>query len=111
MKKAEKHYLPAVQRRGPEQPGRFLLTGSANLATVPMIADSLAGRMATISLLPFAQSEIRSTPGRLLDRLFAGEEPTAALQDVGAVLLQCVRGLFFYTSSRAGQARRSARCG
>uniref|UniRef100_UPI001C30499F AAA family ATPase n=1 Tax=Bacillus sp. GbtcB13 TaxID=2824758 RepID=UPI001C30499F len=57
-----------------ERPGRFLLTGSANLATVPSIADSLAGRMAVVSLLPFAQSEIRSTSGQLLDRLFAGEE-------------------------------------
>ena len=44
-----------------DEPGRFLLTGSANIATVPTIADSLAGRMATIPLLPFAQSEIRST--------------------------------------------------
>ncbi len=60
-----------------EEPGRFLLTGSANLATVPAIADSLAGRMAVVPLLPFAQSEIRSTSGRLLDRLFGGEEPTA----------------------------------
>jgi predicted AAA+ superfamily ATPase len=60
------------------EPGRFLLTGSANLSTMPMVADSLAGRMATISLLPFAQSEIRSTPGRLLDRMFAGEEPVVA---------------------------------
>ncbi|MDQ0332929.1 hypothetical protein QV13_06985 [Mesorhizobium hungaricum] len=51
-----------------DRPGRFLLTGSANVATIPAIADSLAGRMATISLLPFAQSEIRSSPGRLLDR-------------------------------------------
>lgn len=59
-----------------EEPGRFLLTGSANLATVPAIADSLAGRMAVVSLLPFAQSEIHSTPGLLLDRLFAGDEPT-----------------------------------
>jgi len=57
-----------------DTPGRFLLTGSANVATIPAVADSLAGRMATVSLLPFAQSEIRSTPGRLLDRLFAGEE-------------------------------------
>ncbi|MBD9444122.1 ATP-binding protein [Rhizobium sp. RHZ01] len=57
-----------------EEPGRFLLTGSANLATIPAIADSLAGRMAVIPLLPFAQAEIRSTPGRMLDRLFAGEE-------------------------------------
>lgn len=60
-----------------DEPGRFLLTGSANLATVPAIADSFAGRMAVVPLLPFAQSEIRSTPGRLLDRLFAGEEPSA----------------------------------
>lgn len=59
-----------------EEPGRFLLTGSANLATVPAIADSLAGRMAVVSLLPFAQSEIHATPGRFLDRLFAGEELT-----------------------------------
>ena len=51
-----------------DRPGRFLLTGSANVATIPAIADSLAGRMATISLLPVAQSEIRSSPGRLLDR-------------------------------------------
>ncbi len=60
-----------------DEPGRFLLMVSANLATVPAIADSLAGRMAVVSLLPFAQSEIRFTPDRLLDRLFAGEEPSA----------------------------------
>jgi predicted AAA+ superfamily ATPase len=58
-----------------QEPGRFLLTGSANLATIPAIADSLAGRMAVIPLLPFAQAEIRSSPGLMLDRLFAGEEP------------------------------------
>lgn len=58
-----------------QEPGRFLLTGSANLATIPAIADSLAGRMAVIPLLPFAQAEIRSSPGLMLDRLFAGNEP------------------------------------
>lgn len=63
------------ERRYDEEAGRFLLTGSANLATIPTIADSLAGRMAVIPLLPFAQAEIRSSPGRMLDRLFAGEEP------------------------------------
>ena len=56
-----------------QEPGRFLLTGSANLATVPAIADSLAGRMAVIPLLPFAQCELSGTPGRFLDRLFMGE--------------------------------------
>ncbi|PSM16307.1 AAA family ATPase [Nitratireductor sp. StC3] len=91
-------------------PGRFLLTGSANLATVPMIADSLAGRMATISLLPFAQSEIRSTPGRLLDRLFAGEEPTAGESAIlGDELVALVlRGGYPEALRRATSARRTA---
>lgn len=55
------------------RPGRFLLTGSANIATVPAVADSLPGRMETISLLPFAQCELARTPGRLLDALFDGK--------------------------------------
>lgn len=46
-----------------QEPGRFLLTGSANLATIPAIADSLAGRMAVIPLFPFAQAEIRKRQG------------------------------------------------
>jgi predicted AAA+ superfamily ATPase len=34
------------------RPGRFLLTGSANLMALPTVADSLAGRMETLMLLP-----------------------------------------------------------
>jgi predicted AAA+ superfamily ATPase len=40
------------------RPGRFLLTGSANVLTLPRIADSLAGRMETIQMLPLARAEI-----------------------------------------------------
>ncbi|MBZ9708586.1 ATP-binding protein [Mesorhizobium sp. ESP7-2] len=93
-----------------DAPGRFLLTGSANMATVPAIADSLAGRMATISLLPFAQSEIHSRPGRLLDRLFAGEEPVvdgaAVLGDELITLV--LRGGYPEALRRATPARRTA---
>jgi predicted AAA+ superfamily ATPase len=93
-----------------DAPGRFLLTGSANLATVSAIADSLAGRMATISLLPFAQSEIHSTPGRLLDRLFGGEEPAADGDVVfGNELLALVlRGGYPEALRRVTPARRTA---
>lgn len=93
-----------------EEPGRFLLTGSANIATVPAIADSLAGRMATISLLPFAQSEIRSTPGQLLDRLFAGEDPVADKETVfGDELIALVlRGGYPEVLRRTTASRRSA---
>lgn len=53
------------------RPGRFLVTGSANLATVPAIADSLAGRMAVISLLPLARAEIVGAPGQFLEKAFS----------------------------------------
>ena len=55
-----------------QTPGRFLLTGSTNLMALPVVADSLAGRLAVITLLPFAQAELAGTPGDLLDRLFDG---------------------------------------
>ena len=43
------------------RPGRFLLTGSANLMALPTVADSLAGRMETLTLLPLSQSEMQGT--------------------------------------------------
>jgi predicted AAA+ superfamily ATPase len=49
-----------------QRPGRFLLTGSANLMTLPRVADSLAGRMEVVRLLPLAQSEIKSAGGSFL---------------------------------------------
>jgi predicted AAA+ superfamily ATPase len=53
-------------------PGRFLLTGSANVLLVPKLADSLAGRMQILRLYPLAQCELaRRAPG-FLDALFAG---------------------------------------
>lgn len=93
-----------------DEPGRFLLTGSANLATVPAIADSLAGRMAVVPLLPFAQSEIRSTPGRLLDRLFAGDDPSTGEDTVigDDLLLTVLQGGYPEALRRPTPGRRSA---
>lgn len=55
------------------RPGRFLLTGSANILTMPKISDSLAGRMETLHLLPLASSELNFGKGQWLDFLFSGE--------------------------------------
>ncbi|PAW66422.1 MAG: AAA family ATPase [Verrucomicrobiia bacterium Tous-C4TDCM] len=54
------------------KPGRFLLTGSANLLQLPRLADSLAGRMECLSLHPLTVSEIRRSPGRFLTEFMAG---------------------------------------
>ncbi|MCY4261344.1 MAG: ATP-binding protein, partial [Rhodobacteraceae bacterium] len=50
--------------------GRFLLTGSANILTIPTTSESLAGRMAISELLPLAQIEIEGREGNPLDDLF-----------------------------------------
>ena len=55
------------------RPGRFLLTGSANVMTLPRVADSLAGRIETLRMLPLARAEIEGTAPTFLERLFAGE--------------------------------------
>lgn len=52
------------------RPGRFLLTGSANVLMVPKLADSLAGRMEILRLYPLAQCELSGRKPDFLDELF-----------------------------------------
>lgn len=67
-------------------PGRFLLTGSANVLFVPRLADSLAGRMAILRLHPLAQCELAGKVPRFLDTLFAAGFPTATSERLGPAL-------------------------
>jgi predicted AAA+ superfamily ATPase len=53
------------------QPGRFLLTGSANILTLPKISESLAGRMEVLTLWPFSQGEIEGRTEKFIDACFA----------------------------------------
>ncbi|MBV1702866.1 MAG: ATP-binding protein [Hyphomicrobiales bacterium] len=93
-----------------QRPGRFLLTGSANLATLPAVADSLAGRLEVIPLLPLAQTEIRQTPGRFVDWLFSNPTITQVSDAiVGANLIDVVlRGGYPEALARKSAARRNA---
>jgi predicted AAA+ superfamily ATPase len=59
------------------KPGRFLLTGSANLLQLPRLADSLAGRMECLYLHPLTLSEIRQAPGQFLSAWLAGALPVS----------------------------------
>ncbi len=53
------------------KPGRFMLTGSANVLLLPRLADSLAGRMDIFTLYPFSQGEIEGTKERFVDMMFS----------------------------------------
>jgi len=52
------------------KPGRFILTGSANVLLLPKLADSLAGRMEIIHLRPLSQAELAKQKPNLLQQLF-----------------------------------------
>ena len=52
-------------------PGRFILTGSANVLLVPRLSDSLAGRMEIIRLHPLSICEINGEDSGFLDRTFS----------------------------------------
>lgn len=89
------------------RPGRFLLTGSANVLTLPRVADSLAGRMETIRMLPLARAEITGHRPTFLERLFAGTVQGDRQAIVGDDLLQLVlRGGFPEAVSRDSERRR-----
>ncbi len=53
-------------------PGRFLLTGSANVLLLPRLAESLAGRIEIITLWPLSQGEIADAPAGFVDAIFNG---------------------------------------
>ena len=53
------------------QPGRFLLTGSAQVLALRQLPDALPGRMEIIELWPFSQGEIDRSPDAFIDAAFA----------------------------------------
>ncbi|MGH9606985.1 MAG: ATP-binding protein [Terracidiphilus sp.] len=54
------------------RPGRFLLTGSANLLALPRVSESLAGRMEIVSLYPLSQAEMYRRKPDFLKSAFRG---------------------------------------
>ena len=57
------------------RPGRFLLTGSANVLQIPKLADAMVGRMEVLTLRPLSQGEIASRREAFIDAVFAAKLP------------------------------------
>jgi len=90
-------------------PGRFLLTGSANVMALPTVGDSLAGRIAIVELLPLSQAELHDAPGLFIERLFAsGPLQFMPLPVVGAELRRIIVAGGYPEALQKSSARRSA---
>lgn len=96
-----------VDRR--RSPGRFLLTGSANVLLLPKLADSLAGRMDVLRLHPLSQGELAGGQPRFLDSLFKGSFPFRQVERLKTDLPErIVRGGYPAAIRRLPGRRRAA---
>ena len=88
--------LPVIKRVVDQnrEPGQFLLTGSANVQSLPSVRESLAGRVSRIRLRPFTEGEIRNSEPGFLERAFS--------QDFGGGWQNYDRGELIETALRGG---------
>lgn len=93
------------------KPGRFLLTGSANVLLLPRVADSLAGRMEILSLWPLSGAEMVNSPDfNRADWLFDGKIDawTIPACERGHLVLTLLNGGFPEAVGRGSPRRRAS---
>lgn len=88
------------------RPGRFILTGSANLLLLPGAQESLAGRMEVIYLNPLSEQEKHHSSYSLLEAMISGQlKPviTGIQPPVAGVAEAVVRGGYPEPNTRTEQ--------
>jgi hypothetical protein len=87
--------------------GQFLLAGSANILTLPTIADALPGRVDYVRMWPFSQGELSGRRESFIDRLLIGEPPRVEDAEVGreAYAARIVAGGFPDAQDRSARGR------
>jgi predicted AAA+ superfamily ATPase len=64
------------------EPGRYLLTGSANPLLIPRLGDSLAGRMEILNMLPLSQGELIGNQDFFVDQLMSDWIPSGTFSQL-----------------------------
>ena len=88
-------------------PGRFLLTGSADVFLLPTVSESLAGRMEILTLWPLSQGEAEGVVEGFVDALFSRSfqpPPTAPLERAD-LLRRILQGGFPEPRTKSSPAR------
>jgi len=77
--------LLAIKRRldSDQTRGQFLLTGSANIITLPTVTDALPGRVQYVNLSPLSQGELHGTRETFIDALFDARFPPISGATIG----------------------------
>ena len=110
IQRAPELFLPLKQRVDKDRaPGLYLLTGSANVLTLPKVADSLAGRIEVQTLWPLSEGEISGRRETFVDACFEdsmkGKEEAVEWK---AMVERMVRGGYPEAVRRTDPRRRRA---
>jgi predicted AAA+ superfamily ATPase len=91
------------------EPGRYILTGSANVLLVPKLADSLAGRMEILRLHPLTQAELARKAPDFLSMLFSRDFNTGKVgrREGRGLVERVVAGGYPAALTRTTQKRRA----
>jgi len=91
------------------KPGRFILTGSANVLLLPHIADSLAGRMEILTLYTLSQGELEGVKENFIDVLMSDNPIPSRLTplDRTALIGKIVKGGYPEIFTRETAERRN----
>lgn len=78
------------------RPGQYLLTGSANIAMLPSVQESLAGRIRKLRLRPLAQGELLGAEPAFFEQAFEQEfsKKIKSAYDRRTILEMAFRGGF-----------------
>lgn len=92
------------------RPGRFLLTGSANVLMLPRLSDSLAGRMEILTLWPLSQGELQEIHETFVDAVFEDAWPDVVTPtlDRASLLDGILAGGYPEVIARSSPSRRKA---
>ena len=102
--------LPAIKQvvDRDNRPGQFLITGSANILTLPTVQESLAGRIGKVRLRPLSQGEITNVKPLFLERAFVQDFKRGAKRHNRNDLIEVIfRGGFPEPIRLHGKARRA----
>lgn len=93
------------------QPGRFLITGSADILSIPRTSESLAGRSEIVTLLPLSQTELVGRSPSLITAAFNGDLPAPKeILDEQALISRIIKGGFPEVIKRKTLGRQQQWC-
>jgi len=78
--------IPAIKevsdQLGPDEKGRFLLTGSTDIFRSARVQEALPGHMARLELYPLSLGEMHKQPRNIIEYLLAGDYQSASVEAI-----------------------------